>query len=197
MGTNFTHFGMSKVFNFAYLGAAVPLAFDSAISNYSLLNSSVNFVFVYTVSQCNEKLALEVFIKLKQEHNVGVVIGPQCSVECLATALLASQWNIPMISHACSSLELSDSSRFNTFLRTTSSSSIGGAVATTVQNFNWTVVALVQAASTPGYLVYDARSIKTACTNYNISIPVLIEVNKLENELEGIFQQIIPKARSE
>ena len=195
MGTNNSVAGFHRLFVYDYLGAAVPLAFDTAKTNFSLLkNSTVDLT--YSASQCNEKLALEVFINLKQVHNVDVILGPQCSSECVPTGLLASQWNIPMISHSCSNHELSDSFRFNTFLRTTGSSSIGGAVSTTLHHFNWTAVALVQIANTGSY-TYAANSIRTACLETNISITAFIEVPRSDYWYNEVLQQVIPKARSE
>ena len=194
MGTNYSNNDRFMLFEYIYIGAAVPLAFDTAKFKLALLkNYTVDFT--YSVSQCNERRALDVFIKLKQDHNVDVVLGPQCSSECVPTALLASQWNIPMISHTCSTKTLSDSMRFNTFMRTTGSNSIGDAVAAALRNFNWAVVALIQ-PSYAGYRIHDANSIKTACASTNISISKLIDVGALDDPVY-VLHEVIPKARGE
>ena len=182
------------VFEYASLGAAVPLAFDTARSNFSLLsNCSVDIL--YSASQGYEKLALDVFIKLRQDHKVDAVLGPQLSAECVATGILASQWNIPMISHTCTSNELSDSTRFNTFLRTIGSSSIADVVIAILQHFKWKNVAMIQ---TKHYseLFYEVKSIKAACENTNISISKLFVVS-LEDSVQELISEITTHARSE
>ena len=178
---------------YAYFGAAVPLAFDVARSKFSLLsNCSVDIV--YSASQGSEKLALDTFIKLKQDHNVDALIGPTLSPECVPTAILASQWNVPMISHTCTSPVLSDSSRFNTFLRIYGTNSIANAVIAILQHFKWTVVAIVR--TTDSLYGYEGEVIEAACRSVNISIGTFINDMNSRDSAQAILQGIISSARS-
>ena len=178
---------------YAYLGAAVPLALDVARSKFSLL-SNCSVEIVYSASQGSEKLALDTFIKLKQDHNVDAVLGPPFSTECVPTAILASQWNVPMISHTCSSHVLSDSSRFNTFLRILGTSSIADAVIAILQHFKWTVVAIILTADT-GFS-YEGKAIEAACESVNISTVTFFKEMNSPDSAQAILQQIISSARS-
>ena len=198
IATNVTSGARFSFFSYGHLGAAVPMAYETAKTNFSLLDNC-SIEFTYAASQCNEKMALDVFIKLKQDYNVDAVIGPQCSKECVPVGLLASQWNIPMVSHSCSTHELSDSDRFTTFARTTGSGSVGAAVGATLRHFNWTIVAMIKRDG--GSLAHIATSIRSACADNNVSISRTVEASmeamSMQDSLHKILQPIIYKARSE
>ncbi|CAG7729358.1 unnamed protein product, partial [Allacma fusca] len=69
--------------------------------------------------------------------NVSVIIGPQES--CLHEAMLASSFNIPMISYFCTDEETSDKKRFPTFTRTRPpDAAISRAVASLLLKYGWT-----------------------------------------------------------
>ena len=58
---------------------------------------------------------------LEKDGPLDAVIGPGCSSECESTAFLTSGRNLPQISYSCNSPLLSDSVKYPTFVRTTSS----------------------------------------------------------------------------
>lgn len=94
----------------------VDLALEYVRTNTSLLP---NVTIQYTVadSRCDEKLALDMFIKLKLVNNISAVIGPACNNEAIATGLLASQWRMPMIGYRTITNILSDKQKYNTYGR--------------------------------------------------------------------------------
>ena len=194
--TNYSNlqYSMARLFNYQYIGAAVPIAFNKAQHYYSLLSND-SITFFYEGSQCNEKLALDLFIQLRQIHQIDVLLGPQCSSECVATGILASQWDVPIISHSCSKQELSNSQRFNTFLRTSGSSSIGNASVTVLRHFNWSHIALVRPADVNSRW-YVAEAIRLAAEEFNISISEKSQKNEEEVNAEDILDHIKRNARS-
>ena len=179
LGTNSSPSITDKDFDFAYLGGAVPIAFNTAKTQVSEL-SNYTIKTYYAATQCEAKLALDSFIKLKIEHNIDAVLGLQCRVECYVTALLASQWNVPVVSHSCTYLQVLDSTYFTTFLGT-SVSNIGDAVVAIFFNFNWAHVTLVKVYETR-MESDDAKLILRACRKNNIFVTSISTVNKTEQD---------------
>ena len=194
--TNFSdiHYSMAELFNYQYIGAAVPIAFNKAKYNYSLLRNE-NLTYFYEGSQCDEKLALDLFIQLRQIHQIDVLLGPQCSSECIVTGILASQWDVPIISHSCSRQELSNSKRFNTFLRTSGSSSVDNALVMVLRHFNWSHIALVRPTDVNSYW-YVAEAIRLTAEEFDISIAEKSQKNEEDVHAEDILDHIKRNARS-
>ena len=190
LGTNSSSLITDEEFDFAYLGAAVPVAFNTAKTNFSLLNNRTIEIF-YAATECDEKLALDSFIKLKIDHDIDAALGLQCWMECYIIAILASQWNIPVISHSCTYAQTVDSSYFTTFLGT-SVITIGDAVVAILLNFNWARAVLVRTVETD-IEIDTAGLIMMASRENNISITSIINTNKTE---EDILQRITNDARS-
>ena len=53
----------------------------------------------------------------RDNQDFDVIIGDACSTVCYPTSLLASAWNVPIISWGCTSEILSDKSAYPTFSR--------------------------------------------------------------------------------
>ncbi|XP_072020667.1 atrial natriuretic peptide receptor 1-like [Amphiura filiformis] len=78
--------------------------------------------FVYGDSNCNPSDAIPLFPEMyfgKAGYPVvDAYIGPACSVNCEPGGLMATKWNIPMVSFICTSTKLSDKTLYPTFART-------------------------------------------------------------------------------
>ena len=146
LGTNSSSLITDEEFDLAYLGAAVPIAFNTAKTRLSLLSNWTIEIY-YAATQCDEKLALDSFIKLKIDHDIDAALGLQCWMEWYIIAILASQWNVPVISHLCTYAQTVESSYFTTFLGT-SVITIGDAVVSILLNFNWTRAVIVSTFET-------------------------------------------------
>lgn len=85
------------------------------ILDEGILNSS--FVLNYTElnTQCNKLTAVEL---VNKHRNMDAFIGPACTEACVSSGLLAAALDTPMISYACSSIELSKRQYYPTFART-------------------------------------------------------------------------------
>ena len=53
----------------------------------------------------------------RDNQDLDVIIGDACSMVCHPASLLASVWNVPIISYGCTLQELSDKSTHPTFVR--------------------------------------------------------------------------------
>ena len=69
-------------------------------------------------TQCNERIGEKMLIDVwRDNQDLDVIIGDACSTVCYPTSLLASVWNVPIISWGCTSEILSDKSAYPTFSR--------------------------------------------------------------------------------
>lgn len=85
------------------------------IRNEGILNSSFALNFTELDTDCNRLKAVE---HVYNHRTMNAYIGPACSEACVSSGLLAATLNTPMISYACSSLELSNRQNYPTFART-------------------------------------------------------------------------------
>ena len=181
------------MYDFAHLGAAVPVALKTAETMLPMLNNYTIEIY-YAETQCDEKIALDSFISLRIDQNIDAVLGLRCPRECYITALLASQWNVPIVSPFCALVQSSssrDPDYFNTFLGT-SISGIGDTVVTLLLNFNWTRAVLVETLEA-GIDRDNAIFIWTACLDNDIDMTYIYKDNKTE---EDILQRITQDRRS-
>ncbi|XP_068741213.1 atrial natriuretic peptide receptor 1-like isoform X3 [Montipora capricornis] len=103
---------------YSELGRALQLVVPTAIHDvYKRRRLTLEWNITYTIkdSACHKTMAVG---KTSELQNADAFIGPACSDSCISSALLASYWNKPMISYACSSEELSKRANFPTFART-------------------------------------------------------------------------------
>ena len=158
-------------FSFTTLGGAVPIAVDAINQNSSIL-PNYTIEVVYGITNCNDRLSLVTLIELEQNYDVDAIIGPQCSSECLASGLLASQWNIPIITPVCSTNDLSTfaESKYDTFMRVTGANHVGKALAVIAHHLGWDHIAIIQPSYVKEPRVYVADSMENACEEFNISV---------------------------
>ena len=87
----------------------------------------------------NPKVGMKAVLDLRKKHNgLDAIIGPRYSTVCEPVGLLAVAWNIPQVSHRCSSSLLSNKKVYSTFTRTRVSSISASNVFTAVlQKYGW------------------------------------------------------------
>ncbi len=125
------------------LGAALPMALDF-INNSTDILPNTTLMYTLQNSGCNNKVALDGLVQLHMHKHVDAIIGPACSTAAESMALLASKWNIPIISYSVSSKTLSDKKIYDTFIRTSAPvSQMGEAVRGLIRQFNWTRVGVI------------------------------------------------------
>ena len=74
--------------------------------------------YVMKDSMCNPKVGIKAVLHLLIKYKrLDAIIGSQCSQVCEPVGLLASLWNIPLVSSRCSSTLLSDKTVYPTFSR--------------------------------------------------------------------------------
>ncbi|XP_022107598.1 atrial natriuretic peptide receptor 2-like [Acanthaster planci] len=101
-----------------YIAGAMTVAVDDVNSNENLLKGR-NVTFIWNDTTCAGKNGLYQAVNMwLYVHRLHAFIGGGCDVVCEPVGLLASAWNLPMVSWGCSSLVLSNKDDYNTFVRT-------------------------------------------------------------------------------
>ena len=68
-------------------------------------------------TECRKLTGMRKTVDLWLKHGADVIIGDACSTVCITVSLMASVWNIPMVSWGCTAAILSDKSVHDTFSR--------------------------------------------------------------------------------
>uniref|UniRef100_A0A915JHJ3 Receptor ligand binding region domain-containing protein n=1 Tax=Romanomermis culicivorax TaxID=13658 RepID=A0A915JHJ3_ROMCU len=97
---------------------------------------------------CDEQSAMYYSWKFFHENRVDVFIGPECSPALATTALFASSLNIPAFAPFSMMDSLGDKRKYTTLTRVSQYLSQVIALATLIDYFNWTRVAVVRASGT-------------------------------------------------
>ena len=131
------------------IGPAARLAVDDINNSDELLPNHHLQISTYD-TKCEEGKALidMVHTLVESKKKVDGIIGGGCDVVCVPFGLLASEFEIPMVSWGCTDLTLSNKQRYSTFSRT-----IGTAIhafhATMglLRYFNWKRVSILASVS--------------------------------------------------
>ena len=129
--------------------AGVTVAVE-AINNDPNLLPGYNISFIWGDSKCEEKAGLEVIVDMytKQKIPVNAIIGPACSDGCKVGALLASHWNIPIISYGCAGAFLSELKIYPNFARTVGVYSKSGKIfVKLMKQYKWKKIAILTPTS--------------------------------------------------
>ncbi|XP_002733692.2 atrial natriuretic peptide receptor 1-like [Saccoglossus kowalevskii] len=129
------------------IGGAVSVAVDYINSNHNILpNRTLQFVWKDT--GCTEKQGLTEAVNLWSTTQPHALIGGGCDEMCEPVGLLASSWNIPMVSWGCTSSYLSDKFEYETFARTVGPYTKTGRMFVEIMKYyNWTRVAILSSTS--------------------------------------------------
>ncbi|XP_014664127.1 PREDICTED: gamma-aminobutyric acid type B receptor subunit 1-like [Priapulus caudatus] len=154
------------------IASAATIAIDDINANASLLpDNTLRFVWLDT--QCDEKMGLHAIVNMwsrRHADHIRGFIGPGCDVVCETAGLLASAWNMPIVSWGCTSNHLSDKDAYNTLARVvgpfTSVAPIGVAV---MHRWRWKRVGILAAADVSWQLT--AETLKVQLIAGGIDIP--------------------------
>jgi ABC-type branched-subunit amino acid transport system substrate-binding protein len=100
---------------------AVSLAVKAANDRFSIVNAATRLEVHLRETECDYSKSVATLSRIMEEFPVDGIIGPHCSKACASTADLANGRDIPQISYSCASAELSDKTRYPTFVRVVSS----------------------------------------------------------------------------
>ncbi|CAA94879.4 Receptor-type guanylate cyclase gcy-6 [Caenorhabditis elegans] len=105
--------GSTTYINYRTSASAASIAIDKIKREGLLLGYDFKFTILY--DQCDENIAAGNAIKLFAEHNVDVLFGPTTNNAAMPVFILATYYNIPLITWGItSSATLDDESRFPT-----------------------------------------------------------------------------------
>ena len=106
-------------------GGAVLLALEEIMSdpdNFPHFHSQGHdFEITYADSKCQRSVGLPLVAEMYFGSGfpaIDAIVGIDCSVICEPAGHLATKWNMPMVSHICTSTKLSDKKLYPTFART-------------------------------------------------------------------------------
>ena len=118
---------------------------------------------------CDKLMGMKKIMDLWLHHGVDVIIGDGCSTVCLPVSLIASVWNIPIISWECVAAVLSDKVVHNTFSRVTGPNSAYLMLyVKLLEVFNWRRVGIVSDMSEVN--IYLGNSLFTEFQKRNMSV---------------------------
>lgn len=135
-------------------GAAV--AFEDIESFGLLPGYSINWT--WKDSQCLNPVGTTVLEEAYAYFNgsLNVIIGEGCSPVCQTYGLLASAWNVPVISYDCYLPELSNKSIYTTSARLSSSSFVYSSLVDKIFfHFDWTRIAIISDTREINFITAD------------------------------------------
>jgi ABC-type branched-subunit amino acid transport system substrate-binding protein len=93
---------------------AIVLAVDDANTQALIGRGWGNLTYSLEEVNCDRSGAIAALTRMLEDGPVDAVIGPDCSAACESTAYLTAGRDIPQISYACGSMDLSDKTKFPT-----------------------------------------------------------------------------------
>ena len=127
------------------LASGLLIGIDSVNSDPTLL-PGYKLTFTWKDTKCEESIALTAAVDMytKSSPRIQALIGPACSHGCKAVGYLSEHWNMPLISYACGSVELSNKLEFPLFARTVGVYASSGAIIVNLMKYyNWDRIALI------------------------------------------------------
>ncbi|XP_037958924.1 guanylate cyclase 32E [Teleopsis dalmanni] len=176
----------------------LPLAVENINKNPELLPGKKLTFKAFDIGQTISAYRVQTirFMTQMREENVVAFIGPDES--CTYEALLASAWNIPMISFKCSDSIVSNKDIFHTFARTLApASKVSKSVISLLNAFHWKIFSII-VSSRPIWSTEVARAIQELAVSNNFTIthfkeitdyiPIDKTVSKMQKIIEETFR---------
>ena len=122
--------------------SAITIAVDRINEDQTLL-PGYNMTFLWNDSMCLAAEGLNQAVEFRIA-GVDAIIGDGCDIICGPAAILASSWNLPMVSWGCESPTLSEKSIYQTFARTVGSfSKMGKLFLSVFRYFKWKSIGIL------------------------------------------------------
>nr|XP_006823588.1 PREDICTED: guanylate cyclase 2G-like [Saccoglossus kowalevskii] len=152
------------------LGSAAYIARDRINTDEDVFaNITLTFTSGHSVCRDYGKTCLDHIVRDVSEHSIAGIVGPPCSTDCEMCGVLASSWNIPMISYAALSEDLSNKKVYDTFSRVVSPSSKDVAmIVEFVERHGWSHVGIVGEENSYTAIVY--RIMTAQLESYNVTV---------------------------
>ena len=183
------------------MGPVVIKALDN-VKNRGLL-SNYDIELHWRDTQCDELVGVKMLIDIwRDNQDLDVIIGDVCSTVCYPASLLASAWNIPIISWGCMLEAVSEKSTHPTFSRVLRPASDRvGILKELVINFGWKRVGIIS----DNYIVYKEQSKKLFSKLRQINVTVFYysmisfeksrDAEDAQNNLKEIMKSIKNEVR--
>lgn len=151
------------------VASAAAIAVDDINKNQQLLPSTT-LNFVWNDTRCDETQGLATIVNyLTNPKTIDAFIGPGCDEVCRAGGLLASYWNVPMVSWGCTSSTLTDTERYPTFARTVGSlTQVAPLVAAVIKHWQWRNACIL--TSTNAMWQHTAKAIQFTLVENGINV---------------------------
>lgn len=116
--------------------SAITIAVDPLLPGY-------NMTFLWNDSMCLAPEGLNQAVEFRIS-GLDAIIGDGCDIISWAGAILATSWNLPMVSWSCESSKISQKSMYQTFARTVGSfSKMGGLFLSVFRYFKWKSIGIL------------------------------------------------------
>ncbi|KHJ93533.1 ligand-binding protein, receptor family [Oesophagostomum dentatum] len=178
--------------------SAVLIARDRIIEEQLL--PGIDFNFTLLLDQCSEDTAAVFTVRLYRDYNVDAVLGPTCSYPAVASAIVGSYYNIPVLAWGrCSTSTLEDRSRFPTAaVFSTTSFSLGVGVSAVALYFKWHEFAFLYTADggTSKCDVMKSELQDAVTKTKGLTISTVVEIkNMTSSNIIRSLQEISTRAR--
>jgi len=132
--------GGSRGLRGIHYASAITIAVDNINKDPNLL-PGIRLSFIWNDSECTEEKSIQAFLS-QWERSVDGFIGFGCN--CHTQARLAAALNLPVVSHLCTSDEVSNKELYPTFARTIfDDNSIAPSVLAILDHFDWNLVGII------------------------------------------------------
>ncbi|CAD5124055.1 DgyrCDS12359 [Dimorphilus gyrociliatus] len=185
------------------IAGASRIAIDKINSDKNLLpDREIKFFWTDTACSAGQGLYKVVDMWFKYGKNLHALIGGYCDAVCEPVGLLASHWNLPLISYGCSSSSLSNKNSYPTVCRTVGPfSKLSPMLVAVAQYFNWRRIAII--SSTENVWQLTSFQIKVELEASGVHIPVFhsfdpghVKITGKEKALHSaILKDVKEKAR--
>jgi len=193
------HSGMSSIVKLDLVKGGITRAFEDVNNSTDILNGTY-LKYILGDSGCKSEMAVGAAVDM-YIAGVSAYVGPACSSSCKAAGLLSTSKGIPMVSYSCSSLSLSDTTKYPYFARTKPYVRTGTfatkAFVAIAEKYNWKHMCIIERLDEEIYSpVADATIKEFRLRNYTV---IREQYNAEDTDFEGMKQyikRIVDKCRS-
>ena len=186
----------SPPFHAGYYGSAIAIAIKKVNKNRSM-DLVLNYKYLDT--QCSAKLALGLLVQSYRDWNLTGFVGPYCSSVAEPVGLLASHWNLGMVSYATFKETLSNKAVYDTFSRTSSLINvIGQVIGQIIADLEWKKFCTIYASSDtfPAMrYIYEKLVDFTKSETTNTSVIHIEYGDNSDTDLQSMFNEVQDKCR--
>ncbi|XP_070572314.1 atrial natriuretic peptide receptor 1-like [Ptychodera flava] len=174
---------------------AATVATETINTNSSLL-PGITLEVVWRDTQCDSKVAMVAAFQLLQEENVSAYIGPPCAQPASTVAMMASIFNLPVVSWHANNEALRDKTVYTTLARTYApASKFTQAFLSMFLFYEWNIVGAIAVSQNECVYGLDELSEVLSLNNITLSRTVLLSRSPSQYEINDALRVMQNYAR--